>query len=194
MDYRELDRRAVEASRAVVATVTVDQLELPTPCAAWNLRELLVHLIDQHRGFAAAARGNGADLSAWRGAELGDDPVAAYDRAADEVLAAFAEVDDLDRMFELPEFGQPFPAKYAIGFHFIDYVVHAWDVARTVGIPHGIDEDLAVAAWPIADRVPTELRPGQEKRAFERALPAVADAAPMDRLLARLGRNPAWAP
>ena len=38
----------------------------PTPCEGWTLADLLAHMTVQHRGFAAAARGLGADPDVWR--------------------------------------------------------------------------------------------------------------------------------
>ncbi|MGH7292829.1 MAG: maleylpyruvate isomerase N-terminal domain-containing protein, partial [Myxococcota bacterium] len=49
-----LHRIAVLASIDVVDTVRPEDLHLPTPCAGWNLVDLLAHMTVQHRGFAAA--------------------------------------------------------------------------------------------------------------------------------------------
>ena len=87
-----------------------------------------------------------------------------------------------------------FPAPQAISFHFIDYVVHGWDVARALGQPYELDADLVQAAVPMAEAVPEgerRLRPGA---AFRPGLAAPDDASPMDRILAMLGRDPAWTP
>ncbi len=62
-DIRDLDRRALETTVEIVAAVTAGQLQLPTPCAEWTLRQLLGHIIGQHYGFAAAARRETSDLS-----------------------------------------------------------------------------------------------------------------------------------
>lgn len=194
IDLRPADERAVRTSVTVVAQATRDDLGRPTPCPAWTLGDLLAHMTAQHHGFAAAARGHGADLAAWRPRPPGDDPVAAYGRAADEALAAFAEPGVLERAFALPEFGPgaAFPGAQAIGFHFIDYVVHAWDVARSLGLPFELDSDLAEDALRIALAVPDgdyRLRPGA---AFRPGLPAPENPAPLDRILTALGRSPDW--
>ena len=63
IDVRPHHRTAVTASVDVVNAVTLDDLDRPTPCAGWNLADLLAHMTVQHYGFAAAARGNGADLA-----------------------------------------------------------------------------------------------------------------------------------
>jgi uncharacterized protein (TIGR03086 family) len=193
-DIRDLDRRAVAASVEVVSRVTAGDLGRPTPCSEWTLADLLAHMTAQHLGFAAAAAGRGADPDAWQVAPLGGEPVLEYAAAAEAVITAFAEPGVLERRFQLPEImpGMAFPAAQAISFHFIDYVVHGWDVARALGVGYELDADLAEAALPVARAVPggaSRLRPGA---AFRPILDAPADADPLDRILALLGRPPDW--
>ena len=197
-DIRELDARAVLASVSVVASMTAGDLGRPTPCAGWTLADLLGHMTAQHDGFAAAAEGRGADPDVWRSGPPGGDPVAGYTAAADRVIAAFAGPGVLERTFALPEIavGLEFPAVQAISFHFIDYVVHGWDVARSLGRPYSLDADLVRAALPVAEAVPdgaTRQRPGAAFAPRLGRLPG-ADADPMGRILALLGRSPDWAP
>src|SRR4051812_27737474 len=62
----DLHRRAVDTSIDVVARSGPSDLDRPTPCAAWNLGQLLAHMTVQHHGFAAAAAGQVTDVEAWR--------------------------------------------------------------------------------------------------------------------------------
>ncbi|MFD6356425.1 TIGR03086 family metal-binding protein [Nocardia tengchongensis] len=187
-----LDARAVWTSIEVVAGLTPADLDAPSPCAGWTLRDLLEHMIVQHYGFAAAARGED-DLSRWKPQPLGEDPIGEYRAAADHVLAAFAEPGVLERQFPLPEIrdGIVIPGSLAVSFHFIDYVVHAWDVARALGTTVAFDDDVLAAAWPVAEAVPrgpARERPGSS---FAPEL-AVAQTPGLDRILAVLGRSPRW--
>jgi uncharacterized protein (TIGR03086 family) len=193
-DLRSADEWAVRASVAAVTKASPDDLGRPTPCSAWTLGDLLAHMTAQHRGFAAAARGDGADREHWRVRPLDEDPVEAYADAADDVLEAFADRDVLERTFALPEFGPgaTFPGAQAIGFHFIDYVVHTWDVARSLDLPFELRDDLADDGLRIASAVPGgdhRLQPGS---AFRPALPAAENASPLDRILTALGRSSNW--
>lgn len=193
-DLRSADEWAVRASVAAVTKATLDDLSRPTPCSAWTLGDLLAHMTAQHRGFAAAARGDGADREHWRIRPLDEDPVEAYAEVAEDVLEAFAGRDVLERTFALPEFGPgvTFPGAQAIGFHFIDYVVHTWDVARSLDLPFELRDDLAGDALRIALAVPGgdhRLQPGS---AFRPALPVPENAPPLDRILTALGRSLAW--
>lgn len=194
MHIIELDRRAVAESVWVVSTVGPADLGRPTPCAQWTLGDLIAHMTVQHHGFAAAARGTGADPQVWEVAPLGDDPVAAYTAAADEVVAAFAEPGVAEARFALPEFSTEatFRGTRAIGFHFLDYVVHAWDVASAQRVTLDLPPDLVRAALPIAEAVPDG--PGRSKpgAAFAPRRTAAPDATDLDRLLALVGRSPDW--
>jgi uncharacterized protein (TIGR03086 family) len=217
-DIVALDARAVRHSIDVVRQVRRTDLDRPTPCAGWTLADLLTHMTAQHRGFTAAAAGVGHNLSHWSttpphdnpahrsatppddnpahqsAAPPDDDLVAGYLWAADAVVAAFA--DSPAPEFALPEIStdRTFPAATAVAFHFIDYVVHSWDVAAALGTTYDPEPDLLGAALPVALAVPggeQRLAPGS---AFRPALPATGDAGTLDRILAALGRAPDWTP
>lgn len=194
MHIIELDRRAVAASVRAVSLVTPADLARPTPCTQWTLADLLAHMTVQHHGFAAAARGTGADPHVWEVGPPADDPVAAYTAAADDVVAAFAGPGVADARFALPEFSSEatFRGERAVGFHFLDYVVHTWDVSRALGVPPDLPPDLVTAALPVAGAVPDgpgRARPGAP---FAPRLAATPDATDLDRLLALVGRSPDW--
>jgi uncharacterized protein (TIGR03086 family) len=191
-DVVTLDAQAVRASVELLARARPGDMARPTPCADWTLHGLISHMAAQHYGFAAAAAGDG-DLARWRPRRLRSDPVADYRASAETVLAAFSAEGVLGRQFPLPEFaaGAIFPARQAIGFHFIDYVVHSWDVAKALGLDVRFGAELLPAALGVAKAVPggeARLAPGA---AFA---PAVAwqDGSPLDRIVAILGRSPDW--
>ncbi|MGI8626753.1 MAG: TIGR03086 family metal-binding protein [Geodermatophilaceae bacterium] len=193
-DLRDLHARVMRASVTVVAQVRTDDLDRPTPCGDWTLAQLLAHMTVQHDGFAAAAGGNGGDPALWEVPPLGPDPVGAYAAAADRVVTAFAQDGVLDQEFALPEISPltTFPARQAIGFHLIDYVVHGWDVAKTIDVQLVLDQEMLDVAIQIAQAVPDgaeRLRPGA---AFAPGLPTAEDAPLLDRIVAHLGRSPAW--
>jgi uncharacterized protein (TIGR03086 family) len=197
-DVRPLHRIAVLASVDLVSLVTADDMTLATPCVGWNLADLLAHMTVQHRGFAAAARGHGNDEAVWQidsvAAAVAANPAGAYAEAAAEVLDAFAGADVLDGEFALPEFGPGamFPAAMAIGFHYVDYVVHGWDVARTLGQSFELPSDVVAAALPLALVVPDGDFRTMDNAPFGPAIPSTDPAGDLDRILAYLGRSPQW--
>jgi uncharacterized protein (TIGR03086 family) len=197
-DIRPFHRTAILASVDLVATVSPSHLDLPTPCAAWDLGDLLAHMTVQHRGFAAAARGCGADLAVWQPATVADavaaDPAGTYAKAADNVIQAFAADDVLEATFALPELGTgtAFPGALAIGFHFVDYVVHGWDIARSIGANFELPADVVAAVLPLALAVPGGAARTGDGAAFGPAITATGEAGDLDRIVAYLGRSPEW--
>jgi len=184
-------RRALALAGAAVAAIPPDTLDLETPCAGWTLDQLLAHMVGQNHGFAAAARGDGADLARWTDRPVGDDPAGAFARSAAEVAEAFAAAD---APFDLPELRtRPVPAQRAIGFHLLDTLVHGWDVAVAVGIPYGCPPEDAQLLLGIARRVPGVRPPGSP---FRPGLTPVGGVSrpPFDQALALLGRDPDWRP
>jgi len=207
-DIRELDRRAVDRSVDVVSRIRPKDLALPTPCEGWTVRDLLAHMTVQHRGFAAAAEGRGADPGVWQvtptaggasatcvGTSATDELVREYRRSAERVTAAFAAADVVRDRFALAEFGAGavFPAMQAISFHFIDYLVHAWDVARSIDEEYRPDEDLLAPALTITLAVPTGDARTKTGAAFRPELSADPGADPWAQILGLLGRPPDWA-
>jgi uncharacterized protein (TIGR03086 family) len=110
------------------------------------------------------------------------------------VLDAFGADGVLDATFALPEFGPSasFPGAMAVGFHFVDYVVHGWDVARTIGVAYELPAEVVSAVLPLALAVPDgEIRAGAQSP-FRPAVPTDSDVSDLDRVLAHLGRSPSW--
>ncbi|MFB9238215.1 TIGR03086 family metal-binding protein [Plantactinospora siamensis] len=188
----ELHRRALRQSVDLVDLIGDDQWALPTPCAEWDLRQLVEHMTLDNRGFAAAAGGERADTAVWSARDFGPDLRAEYARSAERVVAAFRS--------PAPEFWLPritpdttFAADRAIGFHLLDYLAHGWDVAAATGRPVDYPADLVAAVQEIADRDvpngPNRLRAGAS---FRPALPAQPDESALDHLLRTLGRSPSW--
>jgi uncharacterized protein (TIGR03086 family) len=188
-----LDARAVRVSVQVVSQVSVADLARPTPCAGWTLAELLAHMTAQHNGFAAAAAGDGADLVHWQTGAPVADPVGEYAAAAERVIAAFAAASVPAGEFVLPEISPKlrFPAVEAIGFHFVDYVVHGWDVARALGLGYDLEPDVLAAAVSIAQTVPDGERRRQPGAAFAPRVAATSGGV-LDQIVALLGRRPDW--
>ncbi|MBF6298581.1 TIGR03086 family protein [Nocardia amamiensis] len=191
-ELRGRHARAVGVSVTAVARVRPEQLGNETPCAAWHLQDLLEHMIAQNHGFAAAARG-GHDPAIWT-VRPSADPVADYRASADDVLAAFAAEDVFERTLQLPEIlpGYGFPAARAIGFHLVDSVVHAWDVARSIGDTITLDAGLAEEALRVALAVPDGRERSAPGAAFAPGLVVPKGASVLDRMLLVLGRAPNW--
>jgi uncharacterized protein (TIGR03086 family) len=185
-----LHRQAVLAS--AVALGRCDDPAAPTPCNGWRLADLLAHMTVQHLGFARAARGEQTTVNDWRPQPL-QATVARYVEACADVLGSFAAVRDPAAPVVLPEIrDEPVPVHVAIGFHLLDYVVHAWDVAVSVGGRVELGEDVLAAALTVARNVPTGAAREKPDAAFAPVLPVPAGASTLDEILLLTGRDPDW--
>ena len=200
IDLQPLHRQAVQTSVDVLADVTHEQLSLPTPCSGWTLDQLVAHMTVQHLGFAASARGMVTHRDFWDpgrvAADVAADPVGVYTTAAQDALDAFADGGVLQRPFALPEFGDEttVPGSVALAMHFVDYVAHGWDVARTLARPFTLPDDVSGAALAIALGVPDDESRHGAHAVFGPAVRPADGATDLDRFLAHLGRTPEWAP
>jgi uncharacterized protein (TIGR03086 family) len=182
MHLLELDRRACELNLELIEGLTAEKLNMATPCVEWTVRELLQHQVDSTLSFTAGARGLPTDGLAQ---PLGDDPLGTYKSAVEEAWAAFDTAGLLDREVEFPGYGTQ-SGRTLVAAHFVDNLVHAWDLARALGRDYSLDREMADAALRVAQHYPTGIA------AFAPPV-AVADDAPItDRLVARLGRSPRW--
>ncbi|MEU6755272.1 TIGR03086 family metal-binding protein [Streptomyces sp. NPDC046685] len=170
-----------------VRAVKDDQWDAPTPCAEWNVRDLVNHVTGEQLWIPPLVT-DGRTVEevgdALSGDVLGEDPVAAWDAAAAASHAAFAEHGALERTVRLsygPALGRAYCSELAA-----DCVVHAWDLARGIGaddrLPDGLVEFSIKEVMPYADSLAAS---GAYAEPLE--VPAGADA--QTRLLALLGRR-----
>ncbi|MFH9612703.1 hypothetical protein ACH4MM_02855 [Streptomyces pratensis] len=90
------------------------------------------------------------------------------------------------------------PGKRAVEFHFVDHVVHAWDVAVALGLPLRLPEPVLRAALPIALAAPDGPGRRAPDSAFRPSLPPQNTTGPeagtLPLVLAALGRSAHWRP
>ncbi len=191
-----LHRRALDLAGGFVDRVDPTDLDRPTPCAGWDLRRLLAHMIGQNHGFAdAAERDVGAEAFADRpvGGDIDGGLRESWAVSADRVTHALHAAVAADRTVVLAEFSatQRFPAAQVLGMHLLDSVVHAWDVATALALPCRPDDELVAATLGVAELVPNDEFRDRPGAAFARALPVPPDDDPWSRALRLLGRHPA---
>jgi|SoiMethySBSTD1v2_1073268.scaffolds.fasta_scaffold02871_11 uncharacterized protein (TIGR03086 family) len=185
MDLLDLDRRALAATGAHVDALGPDDLTRPTPCAEWDVRALLNHVLGNNHLYATAVSGAAVDWAERDRDRVGDDPAGAYAASAAAVTAAFAAAD-LGVEVDMP-FGR-LAAAQAVAVHFVDVLAHGWDLAVGLGRDPGLDPDLAAAAIDIVAFYPPDVF--GTPVFFAEQQPCPADAPPDVRLVALLGRTP----
>ena len=132
-DLRPLHRAALDDADRIVGRVTPADLARPTPCAGWDLADLLAHMIGQHHGFAAAVRDGNAPAAAYA---VRPWTPAGWAESVRTLREAFAAADP-GRAVVLVEIGPAaLPLRRVVGAQLLDTVVHTWDVARALGREH----------------------------------------------------------
>jgi uncharacterized protein (TIGR03086 family) len=183
-DPRPRHRAALDAADAHVRRVTAEDLGRPTPCSAWNLADLLAHMVGQHLGFATAVRDGTAPRAAYAPQPY---TLERWERSVSTLRAAFAQAD-LDAAAVLIEISpDPRPVRWAVGAQLLDTVVHTWDVACALGTSYVPSAELVAAVAQGAAAVPDTGR-GRPGAAFGPVGPAHGSA--WERALAQLGRDP----
>ncbi|MFJ4850080.1 MULTISPECIES: TIGR03086 family metal-binding protein [unclassified Streptomyces] len=124
----ELPAAVRDRALPVVAGVPDDRLAAPTPCAEYDVRDLLNHLFHVVVGFRAIAARQPADFSSTpdRLAALGD---GWRDRFAEEA-ALLVEAWAVPGADEGVAGSMNLPARTVGGMVLLDLTVHAWDLAR----------------------------------------------------------------
>jgi uncharacterized protein (TIGR03086 family) len=189
MDQVATMGRVIDETNRVVAAITPDQLDRPSPCDEWTVRDVLNHLTAGATIFAVCVH-DGAMSDEQLGAlmaedNLGDDYQGAFRDASARALAAFAELGAADRIVNLP-FGT-MPAGVAIDIAVFDVLVHTWDLAHATGQQLELDPETMATAYALAE----QMLPGMREHGVvgpEVAVPADAPAA--DRLAGLAGRHP----
>lgn len=187
-DPRNGYEAAADQMEALIASVTPDRFGDPTPCAEWDVRTLLEHIVDgTQRTAQLGEKGNGAQMEHETPRQFPDDGWGkAYVEARVRFRAGWSDDAKLDGMYTVP-WGEV-PGRGVVGAEVQETVMHAWDLARAVGATDRLDEGLALAVLPFAQEVlPPERRGGPTPFAPVRPAPEGADA--YIRLAAWLGRE-----
>lgn len=166
--------------------VDAAQWSAATPCADWDVRTLVNHVVGELlwvppllAGRTIAEVGDEFD-----GDILGDDPLVTWASAVAGALAAASQPGAQERTAHL-SFGD-FPGSEYLGQVVSDVIIHSWDLARAVGA----DDRLGA---PLVEFVDSFLSPQidawRSAGAFGPAVDVAPDADVQDRLLAQTGRS-----
>ncbi len=160
-----------------------------TPCEAWVVRDLVVHVIYGNRMSVALLHGCTRDeaMAVVADPTLPPDPVAEFAVGADAQAAAFAEPGALERMCSHP--AGDLPGAAVLGFRIGDYAMHAWDLARAIGADETLDAGLVETVWSsIEPMLPIIGTTGVFGKGPSGAVPE--DAPMQTRVLDATGRRP----
>jgi uncharacterized protein (TIGR03086 family) len=187
--------RAFSLTAAVLGHVEDRDLERPSPCPGWDLRDLLGHVFGGTRAFGDMLQGG--PLPARARVNLEPDRVRQFTRLADLTLRGWRAVGALDAEYPqgaieldggvlIPPI--PLPGRMVASIELLDIGVHVLDIADAIGDRTlAADEQLAEATLVAAETI---LQPGiRELAGFGDARPAGPGAGAVERLLLFTGRS-----
>ena len=164
--------KALDQAGQALDTVSADNLDNPTPCSDWTVRQLAGHLAMGPSRFSQMGRGEEVDWAA--------DP----DIADGEWVQTFrSSADDyLAQARELPEDKQG-----ALGFSTAEFAVHSWDLVQGTGADVTLDDSVAETALASMRQGLTD---ENRKGVFNGEVEVGDDAGAYERLVAFAGRDP----
>jgi uncharacterized protein (TIGR03086 family) len=173
----------------LVRGVSAEQYELPTPCAKWNVRDLLDNLVELPYQCEATLRGSPRPQPRTR--DITPESAAAeYRAASDRLLNVMNEPGRLEGTVASP-FGEMSAAAGA-NLAFIDQLTHGWDLAAATGQNPTIPASLLEAADRLARGELSRLP--RRPELFDVEVPVSEAATPTERFVAFLGRDPGVEP
>jgi uncharacterized protein (TIGR03086 family) len=194
---------AVRTGGSVIADVRPDQMELPTPCPDFDVRDMIAHLVGVLDRVATIGRFGNVMAMPDRAEVVADDEwVARWTSAAHAVQEVWADDSLLDTEVQLP--WTTMTGRAALAIYTNELTVHTWDLARATDQtpdwdPAAVETSMQAirSELPDAERaaqwaeVAAQLPPGVPfDPPFADAVEVPADADPVDRLVAWNGRRP----
>jgi uncharacterized protein (TIGR03086 family) len=182
-------RRRADAFEATVAAVADRDWNRPSPCADWNARDVVRHVVDMHHVMLRpyARQPTAADVDV--------DPLGAFRTARADVEAILDDPALAGRVTESPAGTLP-GADMIDQVASADMVLHRWDLARATAQDDTIDSAELERMWPGLQQIPDIMRIpgafGPGVTVFGPVVDVPADAPLQDRALGLLGRDPAW--
>lgn len=178
-------RRVADRFTEVVGGVT--DWDGPSPVPEWRARDVVGHLVSWFPPFLA----DGAGIDLGVGPSTDDDPVGAWRHQATALQAALEDPATAERVLANPHIGEV-PLPDAIDrFYTSDVLMHTWDLARASGQADALDADECAALLAGMEPMEEVLRGSGQ---YGAAVPVDPDADVQTRLIAFIGRDPAWRP
>jgi uncharacterized protein (TIGR03086 family) len=179
---------AARALADLLVTIEDGDLDRPTPCPEWTVRDLLGHVAGIPQAFAGAARkqpvppdGEPVLPEGWRASVPGDLAAMAEAWRDPEAWGGMTQVGGID-----------LPGEVCGLIGLDELVVHGWDLHVATGPPWSVDDGTlgVVEGFLAGFEVPADVDEGP----FGAPVPVAADAPLLDRVVAKAGRSPGWRP
>jgi uncharacterized protein (TIGR03086 family) len=184
----ELLSQAMASTGAVLAGVSKDQLDETTPCASWQVRELINHVVGGATYFAVTAETGEAPAREDEPDFCDGDFMAEFKTGAARAVKAFDADGVMDKTLKLP-FAE-LPGGVFVNIATSDTFTHGWDLAKATGQSTDLNPELAELLAIVQALLPDAMRGPDTQAPFGPQVEAPAGANAADRLAAFLGRQP----
>jgi uncharacterized protein (TIGR03086 family) len=146
-DAHALLGRATDEFARRLSGIGPGQWATATPCTDWTVRDLVDHVTGGNRFAVALLDGDSLEdaFLAALAPGFGDDVAGDFADAAAAQLDAFAAPGALGRICHHPR--GDVPGSVFLGMRVGDLTLHAWDLARALGMDERLDDDLVAASW-----------------------------------------------
>lgn len=185
---------AQTAAASVIVRVRPDQLDLPTPCDEWSVRDVINKMVASTKVFISFGLRERPDemLDLVHPVDIiGDDPLGAFQEAALACREAWRRPGALEGM--APSTIGEAKARAVLNARIFDTTILTWDVSRACGLEHGIGEDLAIYVLRVAKALVPAVRSHNAAR-YKEAVDVGDGADPVVEMIATTGRDPHWSP
>ena len=174
-DATQLWNAAADAFDQHYQVLTDASWDQPTPCAEWKVRDLIGHAVGVQATFGGVLGGSAAEGADWP-------------TARDAMRAALAAPGATEGTAFYAGFGGEVPKAMLISIATTDLLLHAWDLATSLGVDASLPADSAAAALASLQSLPAEVLRSPGRFGAEVTVPDDAD--PQTKLLAFAGRQP----
>jgi uncharacterized protein (TIGR03086 family) len=161
--------------------------DVPSPVPEWTARDVVRHLVEWFPPFLA----DGSGIKLPSGPSVDEDPVGAWTHQAQAIQAVLDDPAAANVTFahrHIP----PCPLPEAIDrFYTTDVFMHTWDLARATGQDDRLDPAECTALLEGMEPMDEMLRASGQ---YGPRVPVTDDADVQTRLMAFIGRDPAWSP
>ena len=192
----DIFERASRRAHQIMAGIRPEQLDAATPCAEWDVRAVMNHIIGGAEMLAGNLLGSPPDAGIG-----GASPRSSYSGEPDASRLAQAYAAETRRALaaaRLPgAMERPTPGGMMTAAQFLiamaaDHIVHAWDLAHATGQDDTLDPDAVQAAYAMMTSPEGAGFVAMGRQAgfigLEVAVPD--DATRQDKLIALMGRHP----
>jgi uncharacterized protein (TIGR03086 family) len=188
MGPKLLLQRALEHVSHCLKHVRSSQLDNPTPCSQWNLRQLLNHITYETLWIPDMVRGKTIPEvgKRYEGDVLGDDPISSWRHAATKALEAIRDADE-QAMAHL-SYGDESVRDYLMEVAG-DILIHAWDVGQALHCTIIFDDSLTQAVY---DDLLPNVEESRRKGLYGKKVEVPQSADLQTKLLALVGRSAQW--